>query len=411
MLDRFFTGAAALTRLREGPLGAHIDAFATVLWDRGYARSTAREHLRLIAALSLWSRRRRLGVDDIDDSRLEEFLRHRRKRGHARRGDRAAPRQLLEHLRRVGVVPVPSPTCDDRPVDRVARSFAQHLRQERGLAEATVVTYVPIARLFVSERFGDGRLRLHTLAPGDVTGFVRRYAHSGSPGRTRLMVTVLRTFCRWLRLRGEIATDLAACVLTVPDWRLATLPKSLPPDDVQRLLRACDRTTAIGRRDYALLLLLARLGLRAGEVVALTLDDMDWRAGELTVRTKGGRQDRLPLPRDVGAALVAYLRNGRPACQARHVFVRMRAPRRGFASSVAVCSIVQRALARAGLSPPRKGAHLLRHSLATDLLRRGASLREIGDVLRHRHTQTTEIYAKVDLTALHALALPWPGGA
>jgi len=202
-----------------------------------------------------------------------------------------------------------------------------------------------------------------------------------------------------------------AHVPTVADWRLSTLPKSLAPEQVARLLKSCDQRTVTGQRDYTILLLLARLGLRAGEVVAMTLEDLDWEAGELTVRDKGGRQDRLPLPHDVGAALATYLRQGRPRCLTRRVFVRMAAPRRGFASSVAICGIMQRALARARLHPPRKGAHLLRHSLATQMLQRGASLPEIGEVLRHELAQTTEIYAKVDFTALRALAQPWPRGA
>jgi integrase/recombinase XerD len=224
----------------------------------------------------------------------------------------------------------------------------------------------------------------------------------------KLTVTALRAFFGWLRLRGDVATDLAACVPTVAHWRLGTLPKSLPPEDVERLLRGCDQRTATGRRDHAILLLLARLGLRAGEVVAMELEDLDWDAGEVAVRGKGGRRDRLPLPLDVGQALAAYLRDGRPTCATRRVFVRSSAPWRGFASSVAICSLVEAALKRVGLHPPRKGAHLLRHTLACTMLRRGASLAEIGEILRHRSADTTAIYAKVDVRALRALALAWP---
>jgi len=197
----------------------------------------------------------------------------------------------------------------------------------------------------------------------------------------------------------------------VADWRLATLPKSITSDQVERLLEACDRRNAVGRRDYAILLMLARLGLRAGEIVAMDLEDLDWDTGELVVRGKGGRRDRLPLPRDVGAAVAAYLRLGRPTCSTRRVFIRMRAPLRGFANSIAICTIVERALTRAELDPPRKGAHLLRHTLACTMLRGGASLAEIGEILRHRSPDTTAIYAKVDVTALRALAPAWPRSA
>jgi site-specific recombinase XerD len=203
--------------------------------------------------------------------------------------------------------------------------------------------------------------------------------------------------------------DLAAVVPTVANHRFSGLPKFLTPDEIERLLHVCDLGTVAGRRDYAILLLLARLGLRAGEVVHMTLEDIDWDAGELVIRGKSRRENRLPLPVDVGKAFAQYLRHGRPRCCSRRVFIRLSAPHQGFSSSVAVCDVVRRALARAGLNPAFKGAHLLRHSLATRMLRAGASMGEIGQILRHRLANTTEIYAKVDLTALRALAEPWPG--
>jgi len=232
-----------------------------------------------------------------------------------------------------------------------------------------------------------------------------------SPKRAQLMVSALRSFFRFLLQQGEIATDLAACVPAVADWRLSTVPKYLGAEEVERLLSTCDQRTRIGRRDYAILMLLARLGLRAGEVVALELDDMDWRGGEIAVRGKGQRHDRLPLLQEVGEALAAYLRRDRPCGSTRRVFVRMRAPIRGFAGPQTISTIVRRALQRADLKVPAKGvaAHLLRHSLATGMLRRGASMAEIAEVLRHRTPSTTEIYAKVDIGGLRSLAQPWPG--
>jgi integrase len=205
--------------------------------------------------------------------------------------------------------------------------------------------------------------------------------------------------------------DLAACVPIVPNWSKSTLPKFLPPGTVQRVLNRCDRQAPLGRRNYAILLLLARLGLRAGEVVALNLEDIDWETSQMTVNGKGGRSTPMPLPADVGEAIAAYLRNGRPRCSSRRVFIRAKAPLGGFASSVAISFIVMRALERAGVKSTRKGAHLFRHTLACDLLRQGCSLDEIGELLRHQSPDTTAIYAKVDLAALHSLALPWPGGS
>jgi len=227
------------------------------------------------------------------------------------------------------------------------------------------------------------------------------------------MVTALRSFFRFLFRHGEIERDLAGGVPTVPAWRHAELPRYLEGDDVERVVQACNRSTSVGRRDYASLLLLARLGLRASEVIALELDDIDWRAGVLTVRGKGRYHDRLPLPHDVGEAIAAYLRQDRPHCTTRRVFIRNKPPHRSFGHPSSISTIVCRALRRAGLQPDLKGAHLLRHSLATGMLRRGASMAEIGQVLRHRVPNTTEIYAKVDMQGLRSLALPWPmkGGA
>jgi integrase len=223
------------------------------------------------------------------------------------------------------------------------------------------------------------------------------------------MGTVFRSFFRFLLQRGEIEIDLAASVPTVANWRLSTVPKYLTPKEIQAMLDACNQETSTGRRDYSILLLVARLGLRAGEVVALNLQHIDWRAGEITVPGKGLVHDRMPLPVDVGQALAAYLRRDRPrSCESRRVFIRMKAPRRGFANPSTVSTIVRRALERAGLEPPVKGAHLLRHSLATEMLRQGGSLAEIGEVLRHRVPNTTEIYAKVDFHGLRLLGLPWP---
>jgi site-specific recombinase XerD len=320
-------------------------------------------------------------------------------------------RTLLEHLRQIRVIPAPTVTVRPTERSRVEQAFSRYLAQERGLSPATVINYLPEVRRFLSERFVTGAIRLDKLRLPDVTQFVARHARAFSPGRVKLLLTALRAFFRFLRLTGETAIDLAASVLSVADWRLARVPQWIPAAQVQQVLQHCDRQTRLGQRDYTIVLLLARLGLRAGEVVSLTLDDIDWEAGELVIRSsKGGRQDRMPLPRDVGQALATYLRQGRPAGGSRRVFLCAKAPRRGFTSSVAVCTIVRRALARAGLHPPSTGAHLFRHSLATEMLRRGASLAEIGEILRHRHPDTTAIYAKVDLGALRAVAPPWPGG-
>ena len=264
--------------------------------------------------------------------------------------------------------------------------------------------YVPAARLFLAGRDGSGGLRLDRLAAADVSMFLARECPKRSVSGTRDLVSALRSFLRYLHLVGRIEAPLVWALPSVADLRDRTLPRGLEPSAVKRLLASCDRRRLVGRRDFAILLLLSRLGLRAGEVARVQLDDVDWRRGLLLVRGKGGRYDELPLPDDVGQALVSYLRR-RPRCSSRAVFVRVTAPRRELNRST-IGWVVRAACDRAGL--PRVGPHRLRHTAATEMLRHGASLAEVGEVLRHREQKTTAIYAKVDRTALRPLARPWP---
>jgi len=406
--DRFFSSPHTIRRLHEGPLGGYVGDYADRLQQQGYSRQFARDQIRSVADLSHWLQRKRLGVDDIDPPQLVRYLRYRKRQGRSQHCDSLALDKLLSLLRERGIVEDEVVPTISSPRERVLERFEQYLLVERGLCPATLLNYLPFVGQLVLERFGEGRIRFVALRATDITGFVQRHAHQMSPGRARLMVTALRGFLRYLRHCGEITMDLAACVPAVANWSFSTLPKFLPPGDVQRVLDQCDRQSVTGRRDYAILLLLARLGLRAGEIVALQLEDIDWAAGHFTVRAKGGRWTPLPLPPDVGAAIAAYL-EARPRCASRHLFIRSHAPRIGFANASTVCTLVKRALARAGVNSPRNGAHLFRHTLATQMLRKGASLAEIGELLRHRHPNTTTIYAKVDVARLRALALPWPG--
>jgi len=289
-------------------------------------------------------------------------------------------------------------------------NFKQYLSQERGLSVSIQCNYTRFAHQFLRERFGHGPIQFSTLSATDVTEFVRRHAHQRSARSAQHIVGSLRAFLRYLRYYGEITIDLAACVPTVANWSHSSLPRFLQPGQVQQVLDHCDRGSAMGLRNYAILLLLARLGLRACEIVAMALDDVDWKAGHLMVRGKGGHRAQMPLPAEVGRAIAVYLRKGRPSCASRRLFIREHAPRVGFANSAAVSTLVQRALADAGVDSPHTGAYVFRHSLATEMLRQGASLGEIGQLLRHAHPDTTQIYAKVDVRALRPLALRWPGG-
>jgi site-specific recombinase XerD len=350
-----------------------------------------------------------LTAQDLDVGTVDRHLKSRR--GALRPGHRVALLRLLDLLCRRGVTARRPEQLILDARQRIEAEFSRFLSVERGLAPATLLNYLPVVRCLLAERFRRGPIRFDRLRAVDIIGFVQRHAHDFTPRRVKLMLTALRSFLRHLQYRGDIDADLATCVPCVPRWSQTEVPKFLQPGEAEQVLKHCDRRTTSGIRDYAILLLLARLGLRAGEVVSLTLDDIDWQAGQLTLHVKGRRSAQLPLIAEVGEALARYVRHARPRCTTRRVFVRERAPRVGFANSSAICCIVERALARAGVNSIRKGAHLFRHTLATDMLRRGASLTEIGRLLRHRHPDTTLIYAKVDLRALRTLAIVWPAGA
>ncbi len=395
----------ASVRVR-GPLLAHVAGFWADLLRQGYAPLSAGNLLRVGAHLGRWLEAQRLALVDLSEDVAAAFLRHRRRCGYTQFFTRRALEPLLSYLRGVGAIPMPTPVVDDSPAGRLIREYGAYLRQERGLVAPTIRAYTDFATRFVRDE--RPRLDWGRLTATEITSFVlRRARQSSSIGTCKLLVTQLRSLLRFLHVRGAIDRDLSTCVPAVAGWRLAGLPKGLEASQIDALLSSFDGSP-IGLRDSAIVRLLLRLGLRAGEAAALHLEDVDWRAGELSVHGKGRRQSRLPLPADVGRVLAKYVRHGRPRAGTRSLFLRCRAPYTGMRSS-GVSAVAQRALWRAGVLAG--GAHLLRHTAATQLLRRGASLPEIAHVLRHRHIDTTAIYAKVDLASLGALAQPWPGGA
>jgi integrase/recombinase XerD len=401
-----------LSRVPEGPLATYLAAFATSLQQQGYTRRYLHRQVLLAAGFSRWLKQRGVRLRCLTADHGVQYLqwRHRRQRPH--RGDPAALDHVLEFLRSERVLPAAKPAAPlCTPAGAWVQAYVQYLREDRGLAEATITNYAPFVDRFLTARFGTGPVELARLEASDVVGFVQRQARRLQLKRAKLLTTALRSFLHYARYRGAIHVDLAAVVPCVPSWSQPAIPRGIAPEQVRRLLSHIDRGTAMGRRDYAILLLLARLGLRAGEVVHLELEDIDWAEGSLRVHGKRGHRRHLPLPTDVGEALAAYLQDGRPRSASRRVFLRARAPVRGFLDQKAVGSIVRHTLRRAGIKAPTTGAHRFRHGLATEMLRHGASLGQIGDLLGHQSTQTTTIYTKVDLDGLRSLALPWPGGA
>jgi len=389
-----------------GPLFPYVAGFRAEVERLGYRPGPTCDQLRLMAHVSRWMLARGLEVGDLTPDRVEEFLVARREDGYVLWRSAKGVSPLLSYLHRLGVVPAPEPIGPVTPAEHLLDRFDRYLREERGLCSSTVTNNRNVARLFLATRAVLPSLGLDTLAGGDVLTFVLEECRQRSVGSSKYVVTGMRSFLRFCHLGGLTPRGLAESVPGVASWRLASLPPALSAADVAKLLKSCDRRTTFGRRDYAVLLLLVRLGLRAGEVANLCLDDIDWRRGELTISGKGAKRASLPLPDDVGKAVAGWLSRGRPKCAAREVFTRVRAPHCGLSTS-GISAIVESACKRAGLATVH--AHRLRHTAATEMLRAGAGLEEIGQVLRHESVLTTSIYAKVDRAALRKLARPWPG--
>ena len=413
-MNRFFKDVGTIERMKQGPLGCYLVIHADQLCALGYARQSGRRKLQLAADFGRWLERNHVVANQVVAKHVRNYLRFRQRSGFGLQlGDRAAVNDFLKLLRQEGVTKERILQPLITPSQRWLKEYDCYLQKERSLSLATRINYAPFVRQFLVNRFGRGRIDLASLRAGDVLTFVRRSANRLKNKRVLLMTTALRSFLRFARYRGEITLDLAACVPSVASWSLSAIPKSLPPAQVEQVLAETrQRSTVVGRRDYAILLLLARLGLRGGEVCNLTLEDIDWENSRIAIRGKGDRVAQLPMPAEVGEAIAAYLKAGRPQQPgSRRLFLRVRASLAGFKGQGTVGTVVKHALQRAKIDSPRKGAHQFRHTLASTMLQNGSSLSEIGELLRHRSPDTTAIYAKIDLRSLRSVALPWPGGA
>jgi integrase/recombinase XerD len=406
--------------LEDGPppglLDNHFESFLKHLRATGYAERTLRKKRSIIAAFARWARQEQVAVDDLNDSHLAAFVERSPRRGSACiQFELAALRPMLEYLRVEAGVRVPPLRIDPSPADDLKQRYLDYLLKDRGLTENSVHVYLPFIHDFLTEQVARGVC----ISPAEfdaltIRNFLLEHTHNRSSEYARLLATSLRSFFRFLFLRGDTAFDLSISVPTVRRWRQSAVHAFLSTEEVERVLSTTDRSTPGGRRDHAILLLLARLGLRAGEIVTLQLGDIRWRTGEIVVHGKGRALDHLPLLSDIGEALALYLGQGRGASASRRVFLRIAAPRVGFAGPATIGHIVRQALSRAGLRPSHQSVtHLFRHSLATRMIRHGASMAEIAEVLRHRRQDTTAIYAKVSFEALRGVARTWPitGGA
>lgn len=388
-----------MRRRCHGELAKHETGFEAALAEDGYAERSIAGQLRVLAHLDRWLELHGLVAAQLDAERVDRYVAFRRAEGHRLHRSARGLSPLLMHLRDQGVIPPSTEAADSRPFAPVVAQFRRFLLEERKLKAATAEDYEYYAELFLAGLPAAVLADLSLLEPGNVVAVVRSRCRSRGHSWVKNFTAALRSLLRFLFLNGDVPRDLTGSVFPAAGWRRRALPRALGDDNLRALIACCSR------RDAAIVALAVRLGFRAAEVAALALSDLDWRAGEIVVHGKGGRVDRLPLPVDVGEAIVAYLAHERPPTSSRSVFITSVAPRRAI-SSKTVEGVVQRAGRRAGLGPI--GPHRLRHTAATQLLRAGASMSEIGQVLRHEHMATTAVYAKVDLAALTPLAMPWP---
>lgn len=412
MLSEFFVSPARIRAIRGGPSAPRIEDFANHLYQSGYAKISARRHIRSAEHVVHWAVRRDLSVDELDDHALKRFEAHlprcrcgRFARCGANRMETLSGVRLFVEFLRGSESAIIRLTRPVDPEPELLNAFCRWMREQRGTTDSTLDNYRrPIRELI--QRFGEIPSKLDAR---DLRQFVLEQSRSTGWAAAKHCTTALRMFLRFLIAEGRCPAGLLGAIPTLAHWRLSSLPRYFPSADVERLIASCDLSLPVGKRDRAILLLLARLGLRAGDIVQMRLQDIDWKDASIQVSGKSRRQTRLPLSQEVGKAIIAYLQDSRPAACSDALFLRSRAPFRALGSHCAVSVLVDRAIQRAGVKRPGRGAaHLLRHSLASSMLRQGASLQDIATLLRHRSIETTQIYAKVDVTSLQQIAQPWP---
>lgn len=410
MLAEFFYSPSHIQKLRNRPDGYLLEGFAQELHQIGYAVITARSHIRAAAHLIYWTRKRGKPIFTLDEKVVEDFVQHLGRcqclrYGHTQRlALQNSARLFFSYLQRAGVVKasIKEQAIQD-PI--LFTSFCNWMRQQRGTSDLTLYNYgLDILKLLKSlgedpSKFDARSLRNFVLENSKQCG---RYG-------AQRCATAVRMFLRFLIANGKCSAGLDASIPTLAHWRLSSLPRYLQPDEVERVIASCDPNTKVGKRDRAIMLLLARLGLRASDIVKLRLGDINWKEAWIQVSGKGRYQTRLPLTQELGDTIVSYLIDGRPQTDTDTLFIRDRAPFRAFTSHCAISMRVKQAMGRAGVTCPSRGAaHLLRHSAASSMLRQGASLQEIAAILRHRSIETTQIYAKVDVISLRQIVQPWP---
>jgi site-specific recombinase XerD len=417
MIEKFFTQKQTLFRMREGILGPHLPLIAKALDEADYSTATIRLHLRAANHFGVWLQEKSIAVTDVSEVTVNNYI-----QGLDRRCSRSTPtgrlphsalglHRLVEVLRQAEVLKPARATGPQSSVEKWLADFDYHLDHVAGCAFGSRDNYLRYSRRLLQDVFGDAEIDWSRLSASTVTDFVRQEAAKLRPSACGQPVTAIRSLIRFVASKGAVPAGLDGSVPAVRTWRHSSIPRTISAEEVERVLAACDTESEYGQRERAIVLLLSRLGLRAGEVIRLRIDDIDWTRGCVLVRPgKTHRERSLPLSQEVGDALVLYLRRSRPGSAHRELFLRWRPPFRPLCESVSICALVQKLLKRAGISVHRPGAHVFRHTLATGMAINGVAFKAIADVLGHGSLASTEIYAKLDLGSLSQVAMPWPGG-
>jgi len=394
----------------EGPIAPYRDSFIHKLEIQGFKRPAIHRQLRIVARFSNWLQQQEVVATNVSQQHLNAFCLCEQWQNTKRLGHAIVVRRVLEHLCELEVVlPCEPIAVSGSPIDSAVEAYVQYLRDTVGLSEFSITKYRPFVTGFLHEHTNGERSGLSAIEAADVISYFTNLASRVSVSRAKSAATAIRSYFRYLNYMGYTKMDLVGAVPTVPNWSLSTVPRSISAIHAQQVLDSCPRQTSVDLRDYAILLLLAQLGLRSSEIVSLTLDSIDWDNSSLSLVGKGGQPATLPITFDVGKAVADYIKIGRPNCDSRALFLCGSAPLRRLGAQTTVGTIVRRAIIRAGIKTTSYGSHQFRHALACSMINKGATLEEVGSVLRHRKAKTTRLYAKVDVNSLRTLCLPLPG--
>ena len=412
MLEKIYHDKLVIQELRQGVLGKYIDDFALYLHELGYSKKRLRFQLTVIRKLSTWLAKNNISLFDLNEDKLNRFIKIRAKQSKKflQYGHRKTLSFLTDYLRFKNVIPpsISITVSENESIENIIQAYLKYLDEDKGLCASTIIRNKKVIYDFLYKQFGKKQFIPKKITQNIILSYIVKFKKRYTLKSMQVMVSVLRSFLQYLVMIGKIRVELANCIPAMPSWRAAHLPVFLVKSEAKKLLRTCDRRTQKGRRNYAILLLLMHLGLRASEVLNLTLDDIHWDLSELEIRGKGRKRRVLPLPGDVGKAIASYIYYARPKCSDRQVFIRSCPPYKGLCNPSSISAIVRRALIAASLKPQQMGAHLLRYTAAMETLSNGATLFEIGELLGHCSVDTTAIYTKIDVVSLKELAKPWP---